>query len=318
MKSICVLIITYNQKNEIGRSLESVLSQKKWGLKNIIVSDDCSCDGTWEILKEYEKKYPEIIKIYRNNHNLGIYQNQQHLIDIREQADLYYKLSGDDALCVGWFEIIQKFLSSNKINYNIPFGIYSDFKSVYPNGHEIIYKQDLVKNNYSPFSLYLRGKASNRSMIVNNLVLDKYSPLALDFGLNLTESVFDSQDSRIIKNAYYVPYIASIYYSDIGVSTELTICKSNYFTQQNIIKWKYFIKHFITDSRDINYAKSSIYWSKFIMCPNPLYLSLMIWYLYNAKMPYESLNFVSILKHIINTSIVPIKIIKYKFQHIKK
>ena len=77
MYSINVLILCYKQERIIGRAIESALCQKEWGLKNIIIQDDCSPDGTWEVLQEYARKYPDIVKPYRNEHNLGIYGNWQ-------------------------------------------------------------------------------------------------------------------------------------------------------------------------------------------------------------------------------------------------
>ena len=75
MKRIVICIVSYNQEDVIGRTLDSILNQKEWGLFKIIVSDDCSKDRTWEILQEYKGKYPEIMDIHRNEHNLGIYGN---------------------------------------------------------------------------------------------------------------------------------------------------------------------------------------------------------------------------------------------------
>ena len=63
MNRINILLITYNQENLIRRTLDSILCQKEFGINNIVVNDDCSKDNTWEILKEYEAKYPNIMRI---------------------------------------------------------------------------------------------------------------------------------------------------------------------------------------------------------------------------------------------------------------
>ena len=47
------LVITYNQKEFIAETLESILSQKHSYRYEIIVGDDCSTDGTQDVLKEY-------------------------------------------------------------------------------------------------------------------------------------------------------------------------------------------------------------------------------------------------------------------------
>lgn len=59
--SIC--IITYNQKHFIAQAIESALMQKVNFPYEIIIGDDFSNDGTRDILIEYQKKYPEIIRL---------------------------------------------------------------------------------------------------------------------------------------------------------------------------------------------------------------------------------------------------------------
>ena len=44
-------------------------------MDEIIIADDCSTDNTMEIGQEYEKRYPRLIKFFRNEHNLGIVKN---------------------------------------------------------------------------------------------------------------------------------------------------------------------------------------------------------------------------------------------------
>lgn len=60
MVSICC--ITYNQKDYIKDALDSFLMQKTNFEYEVIIHDDASTDGTTEIIKEYAKKYPNIIK----------------------------------------------------------------------------------------------------------------------------------------------------------------------------------------------------------------------------------------------------------------
>ena len=60
MVSICC--ITYNQEDYIRDAIESFLRQKTDFKYEIIIHDDASTDNTANIIKEYEKKYPDIIK----------------------------------------------------------------------------------------------------------------------------------------------------------------------------------------------------------------------------------------------------------------
>jgi len=60
MVSVCVL--TYNHANYIRQTLDSILAQDLKQPFEVLIHDDASTDGTVEILKEYEAKYPDVIK----------------------------------------------------------------------------------------------------------------------------------------------------------------------------------------------------------------------------------------------------------------
>ncbi|ARC91068.1 hypothetical protein B6A42_01460 [Vibrio coralliilyticus] len=71
---VSVPVITYNQEEFIEETLESILNQS-YNHIEIIVSDDCSTDKTVQILKNYAKKYPNIVKPIFNSDNKGITEN---------------------------------------------------------------------------------------------------------------------------------------------------------------------------------------------------------------------------------------------------
>lgn len=71
--SICC--ITYNHEQYIVDALESFLMQKANFKYEILIHDDASTDKTPEIIREYERRYPKIIKpIYQteNQHSKGV------------------------------------------------------------------------------------------------------------------------------------------------------------------------------------------------------------------------------------------------------
>lgn len=96
--------MTYKQADVIGRNIESILQQREYGLHEIIVCDDCSPDNNWDVIQSYVKKYPNIIRAYRNITNLGIYGNSDKCASLHGDADLFCWLEGDDALEPGVFK----------------------------------------------------------------------------------------------------------------------------------------------------------------------------------------------------------------------
>ncbi len=63
MTPITVVVMTYNQANYIEKALDSILSQKINVDFDILVHDDHSDDGTYEVLLDYQKKSKVPIRI---------------------------------------------------------------------------------------------------------------------------------------------------------------------------------------------------------------------------------------------------------------
>lgn len=59
---VSVVCLAYNHAKYIRRALEGFVKQKTDFEYEVIVHDDASTDGTADIIREYEEKYPEIIK----------------------------------------------------------------------------------------------------------------------------------------------------------------------------------------------------------------------------------------------------------------
>ena len=67
---VSVLMWTYNDRPHIERAIESVLAQNLQSSYELVISDDCSTDGTTEILKNYQKRYPEKIRLILSTRNI--------------------------------------------------------------------------------------------------------------------------------------------------------------------------------------------------------------------------------------------------------
>ncbi len=88
--NVSIALCTYNGERFIKEQLDSILAQT-YPIYEIVIQDDHSSDGTWTILEDYKKRFPNLIKIYQNQHNL--YWNQNFYLAIQ-------KCSGDMiALC---------------------------------------------------------------------------------------------------------------------------------------------------------------------------------------------------------------------------
>lgn len=258
-KKISVLIVTYKQADVIGRNIESILQQREYGLHEIIVCDDCSPDNNWDVIQSYVKKYPNIIRAYRNITNLGIYGNSDKCASLHGDADLFCWLEGDDALEPGVFKGVQEYIDINRIDVNESVGVFCDYSSINPKGIKITHPNKKIISGKKPLSLFIRGLVSWRASFFSRNVIEQFKPTILDQGLALAELLFDSQWFRYIKKAYYCPIKGAIYYTEIGVSTQLGY-QSSFKKDQALIKWTYFLERgFALDRKDK-------YWLKFKIC----------------------------------------------------
>ena len=91
---ISVTIATYNGEKFIRDQIESILNQT---LKpyEIVISDDASTDQTLKILLEYQKKYPDLIKIISNKNNFGFAKNFERALLV-SSGDLVALSDQDD------------------------------------------------------------------------------------------------------------------------------------------------------------------------------------------------------------------------------
>ena len=72
---VSVYMLTYFHEKYVSEAIESVLGQNTNYTYELVISDDCSKDNTVEIIKEYQRKYPEIIRLQLNEENIGIPRN---------------------------------------------------------------------------------------------------------------------------------------------------------------------------------------------------------------------------------------------------
>lgn len=104
MEQIDILLATYNGEKYLSEQIESILNQTHTNFR-LIISDDCSKDGTKEIIREYAKK-DNRIKYYFQDRNLGYVKNFEFLLSTVQNEK--YALSDQDDI---WEpEKIEKYL----------------------------------------------------------------------------------------------------------------------------------------------------------------------------------------------------------------
>ena len=99
---VSVLMGIYNCENTLAEAVDSILAQtyRDWEL---ILCDDCSTDGTYELAKTYAERYPDKIILLRNGTNSRLAYSLNRCL---EQATGRYvaRMDGDDKCVPERFE----------------------------------------------------------------------------------------------------------------------------------------------------------------------------------------------------------------------
>lgn len=112
LPSISVCIVTYNHERYIHDCIMSVIAQVRDFDLEILVGDDCSADRTGSIVEALAQLYPQIIKYYKNEVQLGPSANYQNLIS-RASGVYIAHLDGDDYWLPGKLNNQFHFLQNN-------------------------------------------------------------------------------------------------------------------------------------------------------------------------------------------------------------
>ncbi len=108
---ISIVITSYNQKDFLRQTIESALKQT---LKpyEIIIVDDCSMDGSVELIQDYYRKFPDMIKPIFNSENLGVAKTRSLGFKIAT-GDFVTWANGDDVILPHKLELELRTYSEN-------------------------------------------------------------------------------------------------------------------------------------------------------------------------------------------------------------
>ncbi|WP_368272225.1 glycosyltransferase family 2 protein [Enterocloster lavalensis] len=150
---ISVIVPAYNLEDCLGRALDSILKQ---GIKDmeVIVVDDLSSDGTWELIKKYQKNDKRIVPIHMNQRSKPSGARNAAL-EVATGKYIHF-CDGDDAIPAKSYKIMLEI--AEKENVDIVTG---NYMRMYPN----------ERNAVRPFSQYTSNTAIERCFEKSNTTL---------------------------------------------------------------------------------------------------------------------------------------------------
>ena len=97
--ALSIFVFSCNHAQFIEKCIRSVLEQKCTYNYKIYVFDDCSTDGTAEIVKKLAVENPGSISFYENEKNMGVLHSVRKAIGLPCRAKYFAFLDGDDYWC---------------------------------------------------------------------------------------------------------------------------------------------------------------------------------------------------------------------------
>lgn len=208
MIRISVFIVSYNQEEYIAQAIESVLSQSVKPYE-IVISDDCSKDRTWKIIQRYQAQYPDLIRAYRNEPNVGIFRNFNETTR-KTTGNLVTCVAGDDFIKPGYFEHVERCIVENDLDPDRDsFIIVPNVVSLFSNGLEMRHS-NLPYRDKNLLSYRLRGLIDDRYGVVSRLSLENTGDFIEDIGLHgdfvWCFERFIQTDRIVFMDGYYPVY----------------------------------------------------------------------------------------------------------------
>lgn len=173
-------LFAYNQEKYIREAVEGAFSQTYEPLE-IILSDDCSSDRTFEIMQEMAEKYegPATLHLRRSPENQGLTKHINSVVKLSSGEILIFS-AGDDISLKNRTEITVKYmLLDNKISF-----INFNFETIDQNSKRVTkYQKILTQDTYIDIDEYLHHplaslKGAARS--IRRTVIDYFGPLNED------------------------------------------------------------------------------------------------------------------------------------------
>ena len=81
MRDLTIIMPTYNKVRYIADALDSVFVQKTSHSYELVIADDCSTDGTLDVVARYEAEHPGVIRVLRSNRNQKLFRNIVRVYD---------------------------------------------------------------------------------------------------------------------------------------------------------------------------------------------------------------------------------------------
>lgn len=202
---VSVHMITYNHAPYIAKAIEGVLSQKTQFPFELVIGEDCSFDGTREIVFDYAHRYPEIIRVITSEQNVGMKKNVYRTSKACRGKYIAY-CEGDDY----WQRPDKLQLQADYLESHPDYGlVYSDHDRYFEKNEKVIKQFYHTINSVPPQNLNVfRGWGSGLNILTCTVMTRK----------TLLDNV--TSDPYLYQSDHYIGGV-DIVFSEIGLISKV-------------------------------------------------------------------------------------------------
>lgn len=191
-KDVTIIMPVYNNAKTLERALDSVLKQKFSGTYELFCVIDPSNDSSYGILKDYEMKNPDIVKVFAPKERLGQALSREKYISNANGKFIAF-MDGDDELREDYiskmYEAIEKY-DADIVSSSF-YAVYgkNNKKIIYPFRRRAVLKGIHIMNSYF-MDACLRGfmwcKMYRKELLLGKprIVLNQFGDMFEDQALN--------------------------------------------------------------------------------------------------------------------------------------
>lgn len=174
MALVSIALATYNGEKFIAEQMESILNQSFQDFE-VVIHDDCSTDGTFDLLHQFAKKDNRII-LKRNEHNLGFAKNFKTIVD--DCSGEYIAFSDqDDIWAIKHLEILLSIIGNKDVACGNALLVDQNNDSLGFTMKDVVGMKNRIESNRFCWRLFFDNFVQGSAMLVRRELCEKYLPV---------------------------------------------------------------------------------------------------------------------------------------------
>jgi len=237
---ISVILFSYNQEVYIEEAIDSLLKQTYSPLQ-IIISDDCSGDGTFELSKKAVEQYegPHEVLIRRNANNLGIGKHVAKLLSLT-QGEYIFLAAGDDISMPNRIQEVYDYWVKLGSSYKAIFGNLLMIDSAGESKEMLFNGKPKFAGNLEEFKQGVPCWAVGASLAIHRSLFDKFG--SFESGVFQEDGCLAFRAILEGRFGYLDDVTVKYRFHDNNVSQNLSIAKKIAFKHREHYLWKNYLK----------------------------------------------------------------------------